>query len=1015
MGRGFGGFGGRRWGGGPPDGGQQPQPNTPPAEAPKEQPKQPEGPNIGSITRGSPGFSANPDELKARPDENKMISFNFKGQTWPDVLEWLAEVSGMSLDWQELPNDHLNLTTRHPYTIDEARDMINGRLLDRGYTMLRNGDVLSVVNVKKLDPSEVPRVQPSELATREPHEYVRCSFPLDWLIADGVIEELNSMKSLNGKLTALKTTNRIEAMDAVINLEAIDRLLKEEHSDRGQDRLINEFKLKYTRANEIIQALYALLGMERPQQQSSTLSPEQLMLQNQQAMQQMQQAQQRQQMGLPPGGKAPIPIYLWVNPRENSILANAPPDKMATIAQAVKTMDVPPDGGRSVADTMQRVHAYRLVAIDPETVMKLLEEMGNLDPTTTLQIDKKNKALIATGSMADHMAIRMLVDKLDGSDRKFDVIQLRRLEADYVAGTIAFMMGAGGEKKQQQSYNPWGGYSSRSREQPEDDSKKFRVDADVEHNRLLMFANEMEMKEVRHLLEKLGEVPGPRGSTIRVLDTIPAEETDRLLEKLREAWPSLAPNRLIEPQTQRKPSRAPADTRQGDQTPAKETTAPPKAPHKSTVIRAPEASLDPQPESRDSRVAVKVRRQPLLKFAALTEESEKPSAAETPAETEAPTNANTEPAADPKQTEKNPNEEEVPEQAPSANRARPPVEQQKGEQRPGDQDRPEPDLQHPQHAPIRITRGPDGRLIISSPDTQALDLLEEIASQMIPPRRDFHIFKLRNRETYVSDVIKNLEEFFKETDKKDNNNNNRWFWYEPTQQSNSDDTRRLSKRRPLRFIGDYTTRSIMVTGADPSQLATIEELIDLFDPPESSVPRAVRKMKIFPIKYSKAKVIAEAVKDVYRDLLSASDKALASNNPNEKQGKATEMTYNYIYGGSSGSDKDRDAPIKFKGLLSLGIDETSNTIVVSASDVLIENIEIMIKELDEACKPSTTTVRVLKLDNNMDSGLLQQKLAKIFKQPAEPPANPQGQQNGQNQGQQQGKGQRGGQGNGGGE
>ena len=106
------------------------------------------------------------EELKVRPDEKGRVRFNFNGQPWPAVLEWLAQISGMSLDWQELPGDYLNLTTQRSYTIEEARDLINRHLLARGFTLLCQGELLTVANIKKLDPSLVPRVEPRELERR---------------------------------------------------------------------------------------------------------------------------------------------------------------------------------------------------------------------------------------------------------------------------------------------------------------------------------------------------------------------------------------------------------------------------------------------------------------------------------------------------------------------------------------------------------------------------------------------------------------------------------------------------------------------------------------------------------------------------------------------------------------------------------------------------------------------------------------------------------------------------------
>ena len=78
---------------------------------------------------------------------------------------------------------------------------------------------------------------------------------------------------------------------------------------------------------------------------------------------------------------------------------------------------------------------------------------------------------------------------------------------------------------------------------------KFRVDADVENNQLILWANPVEMEEVHKLLAKLGEVvvPGANTSTVRVLNLQPGEDTAAALERLRRMWPMLAPNPLLMP------------------------------------------------------------------------------------------------------------------------------------------------------------------------------------------------------------------------------------------------------------------------------------------------------------------------------------------------------------------------------------------------------------------------------------------------------------------------------------
>ena len=199
---------------------------------------------------------------------------------------------------------------------------------------------------------------------------------------------------------------------------------------------------------------------------------------------------------------------LAVNERNNSILVQAPPDKMARHRPGRSTPSTSPSIATARCwSNLNRMQVYRLSGIDPEPVVKTLMDIGNLDPATRLEIDKKNSAIVAYASLADHVTIRAVVDKLTGSERKFEVIRLRRLAADYVAGTIDFMMGSGAKKEKSRPKSFVRVRSIRRSRRCGENAKEFRVDADVEHNRLLLWANPVELAEIEALLVKLGEIP----------------------------------------------------------------------------------------------------------------------------------------------------------------------------------------------------------------------------------------------------------------------------------------------------------------------------------------------------------------------------------------------------------------------------------------------------------------------------------------------------------------------------
>jgi len=1066
----------------------------------------------------TPPEPADPEELKVRPDEKGMVRFNFVGQKWLGVLEWLAVISDMSLDWQELPGDYLNLTTQRAYTVRETRDLINRHLLARGYTLLSQGEVLSVVKIDKLDPGLVPRVSPEELDDRDPHEYVKVSFSLDWLLAETAVEELKPMLSPNGKLTALKATNRLEAMDAVANLRQIHQVLGEEQSGSGQERLVRKFELNHTLAEDVLRQLEALLGIEsKSKAAAQPMTPDQMRA-HQEAM---MRAKQQAQKGKPgPPAKPKAEVFLVANKRENSILAHAPPDKMAIIEEAVTALDVPSDHAHSLLRNMERMQVYRLESIEPEALIKTLEELGELDFDTRLEADKENKAIIAYASLADHLTIRSLIEKLDGggrraeviqlvtlraesvakiidfmmgggkeeeedrsrsgrsffpwfgyrssssrrgseehtdtfrvdadvknntlllwcnefelakvqdllerlrenrlegdapntvevhrlatldpepfvktledmetlafntklevdeennsiiayaseadhakirdligkldgSSREFHVIPLRRLEADYVAGTVAFMM-AGKEDTQQSGYSRtyvyneyYGGGPSRDggREKKPDE---FRVDADVEYNRLLLWANEIEVEEVMNLLVKLGEIPPEGGdpSTVRVLDVSPGPERDKLLERIQRIWPSLAPNQLLLPGREEsegdedKENKTDPEQPQERLTPAESrpTTAaggpgPPTAPKANSPLSGNTRAADAEPE-RAVFLFAQLEEQPASSAGSGAEAAETAPKSDEPPPTAAPT---------------------------------------EGQPKP----------------PVSITQAPDGRLIITSEDTQALDRLEELVGRLAPPRRDYEVFHLKYAEAYW--VKWNLEDFFQEEEKDDRGSSRRhdWYWGYPPSSGTKEPARRLSRRRPLKFISDDDTNTILVQGATPEQLRTIEELIMLYDQPPATDSDSARKTEVFAIRYSKASVVAEAVKDVYRDLLSDRDKSLVNRNQQQRP----ESRYTYIF--DEGGDTERKTP-KFKGYLSIGIDELSNTLIVSAPEFLFRDIAKIVEELDEAAKP-TDTVQVRQLGRGVSASVVQETLSKVLAEAAsggKPSGKPEGEKPG---------------------
>ena len=855
----------------------------------------PGAPGAGAPGSGAPGAGApkdsatlkrptepkqapNPRAFDIKPDEQGMIQFQFRDQAWPDVLQWVADVSGLALDWQELPSDLLSIATPGKASLSETRDMINRHLLARGFTMLEFPGVLQVVKTKEVNASLIPRVDPEELESLPANRFVRTTYKLDTLIAKDLIEELKQLISANGSMRALSKTNRLEAMDTAANLAEIHRIISQEQSDEVLNNLAREFELQHVRATDVREQLAQFLKLEPAKNanpQPGRMSPEEMEAQQQMMMQQ-QLAQQQGRQGAPkPATPSRAEVYLIANTRRNSIIVNAPPDKMAIVAAFITRVDVSnPDEDYQALTTRMKV--YRLTSLDPKQFVSSLMALNVLEPTTRLEADDKNKSMIAYASLADHLTIQETLKKLDGSARQAEVIALRRLRADEVAGTIRMLMGVEQDKKddnQRRNYFSYDFYNQRNKETSKD---MLRIGVNAESNQLILWANEYESEEIKKLLLKLGELPPEARSDqrVRTIDGNRSEQMREYLERLKRTFDQKGIELEIPAESEFK-SDEPTDKAK----PSDSDKPVPKAPELIQI-----GANEPKSKSHDATRA---------NVFVATETTQQSGNSDVPGKSNAPGKS-----------------------AVAGKSA------------------------------VKIRFDEQGNLVLESDDTKALDQLEEWMISNTPPEKEYDVFQIRHARAYW--IKLNLEEYFKDdSNKKNDGDVLLGFLFGMESSKRDDDGPQLGKKRKLKLMSDSDSNTLLISGASPSQLKTIQRLVDLWDKPEKQDKQNLRYTKTVKVEYSKAQNVADAIKDAFRDLLSSNDKALARGQKEPGQAGAGKESKHQ----SEDSISEGGMNYDFSGKLSLGVDAITNTIIVSAKgEDLLKLVCDMVQELDLKAK-----------------------------------------------------------------
>ncbi len=889
-------------------------------------------------------MEVNPKELEVSLNSDGLVpAFNFQGQPWPAVVQWYAKLANCSSDWQELPNDYINVFTERPMALDEVRNRLNQFLLARGFAMLQRDRAVSVYKLENIEPSQVDLVSEIQLYERKPYDIAKTAFQLPKKMdISKAKDDLKQVLSPKAKVVVLVTTRQALIIDAVANLQAVSQLLNEERAVEDDKSPIREFVLKYRRAEDVIDILYITLGLDPKSK------PSQMELQLQQ--QKLQIMQQMAQRGADMAGilkKDGPPVFLAYNRQKNSVIANAPDEQMQMIDDAIKMLDVPiggeaPDKGATAEPPVDRTiktATFKLKTLNPQSLATTLEEIGGLDPFTVIKADATARSIFVQGIAADHQRIQKLIDELDGEERDFKMIQLKNYSAEEAAITIRELIAGKKEEKEdgQDAYYKYltAIYSSSRGNQKEDPHEGFYVAADVVHNRLLVKANKLEMELITNLLKELGEVPTQRrdGVATRVLDAPGGD----ILEKLRRAWGQTEGNPLVidgAGKSSAKDEGSPPidkDEKDGEQpaatSPANDRGVGAERPPSTAAVFAHFASpavdgVDaPAPESKfmnDGSSTTEAR--PTVN---------PPKTSEPPKKT-----AGGGEATEPKNVSATSEQADLP--------------------------------------PVSITVTDDGRFVIRSTDPDAVERMEALIGELSPPAKRVKVFPVKHQKAY--NINYSLQEIFEEELKDDSQPIRDWYGqYQRT--SGRDNGTGLGKRPKLIIDYDPWINAILVSNASAAQLREIGDLIAEFDQEPAADKVRSRRSAAIKVNHSKASIIAAALKEVYIDWLTTRDREFDSGDGNRQSGSTVQYLTDVRFGEKSNGKSDQPirTGVTFNGELSIGVDDISNNILISCQDDLFDGVVDMIHKLDEESAPQMSIV-VQPLSGTYDGAQLQKTM-----------------------------------------
>ena len=340
-------------------------PNRPTNEEPADEPAA----RAATPTGRRPGVSPPPlsGDVKLR--------FQFRYQPWKDVLDWFAQQAGLSLAMDSPPSGTFNYSDDRQFTPAEAIDLLNSILLTKGYTLVRRGRMLIVVNLEDGVPANLVSMVPAEsLDSKGEYELVSTLFTLQTISPEEAEAEIKKLIGPQGSVVlALEITPGAGDGDGgpvAGHSHDVARIESPEGHPSGR---VQVFNLHFVPPEEIVPVARQMLGIPEDKPAAADGS-----------------------------------IRVAQEPGSNRIVASGAPEKVARVAEVVKALDLPPPGhsAATAAEGSPQLEVYAVASSDPPSVLAVLQTLLAGMPDVRLALDPKTGNLIAMARPAQQATIR---------------------------------------------------------------------------------------------------------------------------------------------------------------------------------------------------------------------------------------------------------------------------------------------------------------------------------------------------------------------------------------------------------------------------------------------------------------------------------------------------------------------------------------------------------------------------------------------------------------------------------
>ena len=274
------------------------------------------------------------------------VRFNFKGQSWDQVLDYFARATGMPVVRAvEPPKGTVDYLSPVAYPLPKAIETLNILLQTRGVVLRLEDGRLVLDAIGEIKRENIPTFVENLPDDVTPDTIVTLIIPLLNATASRVAEQLDQMVAEYGVLAALPEQNSLLVVETAANVRRLRKIVDE--LDREDvENAVEQIRLVHASAPDLVPVLEKLMSERVVRTVTKNKKPVQI------------------EEDVMPAG-----FRLTADARTNSVIARGTPRRLERVRSAIAMLDTPIVGS---------VRAMRTVPLDRLTVADARRSLSSI-------------------------------------------------------------------------------------------------------------------------------------------------------------------------------------------------------------------------------------------------------------------------------------------------------------------------------------------------------------------------------------------------------------------------------------------------------------------------------------------------------------------------------------------------------------------------------------------------------------------------------------------------------------